>query len=568
MYIINIFLRSVTFPFHTFCPSQNISIMPLFQEILGFATSPASLAASLACLGATVLFYLCFIRPFLSPLSGLPGPSPSSFWYGNLGDVLASEGGLAHEEWHAKYGPVIAWRGLFGTTRLSTIDPKALNHILVTNAYAYPRPADIRNKIGMLTGKGLFYVEGDVHKRQRRLLAPAFGAPQIRGLEQIVYDSAFLLADKWTEVIKASQNPWVVLNAMDWSYRVALDIIGVAGLGYHFDALEKGESGSKIGDAINKILKTRSERLTPFKVCLYQVMRATPKWLHIYKPPMLRTIEELMETIQRECRTLLAEKKLEAASVDSTHGKDLISILLRANAAVDVKDRLDDDEVLGQMITAILAGHETTATAMGWLWLHFARNPDIQTKLRREIRDFKAGALESGHYIPFDELNSLPYLDAVCREILRLFSPVVLSPREATCNDIIPIEKGGFVRISRGEQVMIPISAFNRSQELFGPDANSFRPERWLEDGPQGSPPSLWSGMMTFMAGPRACIGYRLALMEMKVSTAVLVSRFHLEERDGPDGGPEIERGADHVIIPEVKGQPLEPCIPLRISLL
>lgn len=129
------------------------------------------------------------------------------------------------------------------------------------------------------------------------------------------------------------------------------------------------------------------------------------------------------------------------------------------------------------------------------------------------------------------------------RETFRFLPPVPETIREAAMDDTIPVGNDGMsVKISAGEQVVIPISAIHRSQEVFGADASIFRPERWLEQNLNSGSSGIWAGLMTFLGGPRACIGFRFAIMELKVLVAVIVCRFKLEERDGPDGGPEIIR--------------------------
>lgn len=95
--------------------------------------------------------------------------------------------------------------------------------------------------------------------------------------------------------------------------------------------------------------RTRSERQTPLKICMYHVLRFIPPWLRIYKPAILRSVEGALRTIQIECRKLLAEKKLEAASTGLIKSKDLISILLEANTAKGGKEVLSDEEVIGQV---------------------------------------------------------------------------------------------------------------------------------------------------------------------------------------------------------------------------
>jgi len=140
-----------------------------------------------------------------------------------------------------------------------------------------------------------------------------------------------------------------------------------------------------------------------------------------------------------------------------------------------------------------------------------------------------------------DELNALQYLDAVVRETLRVHPPVASTVRVAGKDDVIPLgapyvdahgRMHDSIRIGKGSPVVIPILAMNRSKRIWGEDAYDFKPERWLSATAPGavqSMPGVWGNMMTFLGGPRSCIGYRFALVEMKALIFTLVRAFEFE---------------------------------------
>jgi len=138
-----------------------------------------------------------------------------------------------------------------------------------------------------------------------------------------------------------------------------------------------------------------------------------------------------------------------------------------------------------------------------------------------------------------DELNALPYLDAVVREILRLHPPLAAALRSATKDDILPLgepvkDKNGNVldgiKVKKGDFLLVPILALNRSKSIWGDDAFEFKPERW-EHVPEAAAaiPGVWSNMMTFIGGPRACIGYRFSLVEIKALFFTFLRAFEFE---------------------------------------
>jgi len=154
----------------------------------------------------------------------------------------------------------------------------------------------------------------------------------------------------------------------------------------------------------------------------------------------------------------------------------------------------------------------------------------VQRRLRAEL-------LGVGTDTPtMDELSALPYLDAVVAETLRVHAPVPQSGRVAKRDDVVPlatpfVDKKGRVqdsiRVPKGTFAIIPIMAVNKSKAIWGEDADEFRPERW-EKLPEGaaSIPGVWGHILTFLGGPRACIGYRFSLVEMKALIFVLVRAF------------------------------------------
>jgi len=138
-----------------------------------------------------------------------------------------------------------------------------------------------------------------------------------------------------------------------------------------------------------------------------------------------------------------------------------------------------------------------------------------------------------------DELVALPYLEAVVRETLRLHAPVPSTIRIAMKDDILPVDtpftdKYGVVhngiKISKGDPIFIPILAINRSEAIWGTDAKEFNPDRWASLPEATSQvPGVWGHLMTFLGGPRACIGYRFSLVEMKALLFTLVRAFEFK---------------------------------------
>jgi len=140
-----------------------------------------------------------------------------------------------------------------------------------------------------------------------------------------------------------------------------------------------------------------------------------------------------------------------------------------------------------------------------------------------------------------DELMGLPYLDAVCREVLRVHAPVPSTVRVALRDDVIPLGEGtkwvdakgvehDSIRIAKGDVVFVPILALNRAKAIWGDDAEEFKPERWESiPEPATKIPGVWGNLLTFLGGSHACIGYRFSVVEMKAIMFTLIRAFEFE---------------------------------------
>lgn len=189
-----------------------------------------------------------------------------------------------------------------------------------------------------------------------------------------------------------------------------------------------------------------------------------------------------------------------------------------------------DESLIDQLMTFLAAGHETTATAMTWATYMLSRNPDIQKRLRAEIREHLP-SLKDKETVTSQQIDHMPYLNAVCNEVLRYFPPVPITIRDAACDTFILDQP-----IPKGTRVMIIPWAINKAENLWGPDAAKFDPDRWLPS--ENSPHSANGGaasnysFLTFLHGPRSCIGQGFAKAEFACLLAAWIGRFEFELND------------------------------------
>ncbi|KAK1217293.1 hypothetical protein PQX77_020031 [Marasmius sp. AFHP31] len=260
-----------------------------------------------------------------------------------------------------------------------------------------------------------------------------------------------------------------------------------------------------------------------------------------------------------------------------SRGKDIMSILMNENMKASDEEKLDEEELIGQLLhqmsTLILAAMDTTSSALARSFHLLAQNPEVQSRLRKELRE--ARGAQGGKDIPYDALMALPYLDAICRETLRLYTPAPRVTRQATQTAVVPLSNPvrctdgsaiNEITLPAGTTVLIDILNANRNPELWGPDALEWKPERWLSSLPstlvEAKVPGIFSHLMTFIGGGRSCIGFKFSELEMKVVISQLVEAFELRPAD-----KEIYWQSNLVASPVIKGGPQAAKLPIRITL-
>jgi cytochrome P450 len=228
--------------------------------------------------------------------------------------------------------------------------------------------------------------------------------------------------------------------------------------------------------------------------------------------------------IRAECASLVQEKKQKLARKERADA-DILSVAIESGG-------FSDENLVDQLMTFLAAGHETTASAMTWALYLLAKHPEVQARLRAEIREHLPPLGDSSNdaiAVSSVDIDRMPYLNAVANEVLRYFSPVPMTLRSAACDTSI---QGQFV--PKGTQIMLVPWAINKSEALWGDDALSFNPDRWMpksdadKRAASGGATSNYA-FMTFLHGPRSCIGQSFAKAEFACLLAAWVGRFDME---------------------------------------
>ncbi|KAJ3496107.1 hypothetical protein NLJ89_g10532 [Agrocybe chaxingu] len=518
----------------------------------------------------------------VTALDNLPGPPAKSWLFGSWEQLFGRGAWDYHRQISETYGDIMRVKGLCGANNLYVYDPKAVHHILVKDQDLYEETAGFLKTNSFTFGDSFFTALGDRHRLHRKMLNPVFSIAHMREMVPLFYEISHKLENT---LRKMTANGPKEVDMLEWNTRLALELIGQSGLGYTFDTLEEGSTPHPYGIASKQFMplsggfhaNVAKEVIAPIvaRFAGPRVGRFLANWVP-WKD--LQGFRDVIDTLNGTAAEILAEKKKvilvgdEAMKAQVGHGKDIISILLKSNMDALGEDKLTDEELHGQVSALTFAATDTTSSALSRILYLLAINKDCQDRLRQEIRQAKED--NGGRDIDYDTLVSLPYLDAICRETLRLYSPVPYLLRTARADMVLPLAtpvKGidgsdiQEVLVPNGTILFVSVVSSNTNTKLWGPDSYEWKPERWLNKLPDtvinARLPGVYSHLLTFFAGGRSCIGFKFSQLEMKVALALLVDQLEFAVSK-----EQIVWQMTAVVLPHPDYDSVRPRLPLMIS--
>ncbi|KAF8904748.1 cytochrome P450 [Gymnopilus junonius] len=506
-----------------------------------------------------------------SPISKIPGPPSSSFLFGHLRELLKGQVGEFQFKWKEQYGNVIRYKGILGEDCLIISDPRAIHHIS-NHPDEFTKHPVLKEISRMLFGRGLVWADGDDHRRQRRINAPAFGANQIRAFIPYFHESASAIIDKWNTSVESSRDGTAVIDVTRMISLGALDAIGKSAFDYEFNAVadgEKTEGGNELARCFRNYAHDVFGKITDGAIFIQEMLGWIPVRLagifYDYAPvPALRRIRYVTNLGHEVAHDMIQVKGDEL--LQGKQKKDILSLLVQANAAPDdSKLKISHIELMATLHTLIIAGHETTATWLNWIMYELARNPDVQERLRKEVNERMYILRNRGDstFSATDLEQDMSLLQAILKETLRFHGPIYQHMKYPTVDSIVPLSTpitttdGQVLKsltIPKGTHLYLDIAGYNRDPEIFGKDAHTWRPERFL-NGEVNETSGLagpYASVMTFSAGPRTCIGWRFAVLEAAVFAAEFVRHFEFKLTPA---AKKIKREASLAMIPVLEGE-------------
>lgn len=372
--------------------------------------------------------------------------------------------------------------------------PEAMQQIITSDRSKYFASSKDNYLLRPLVGdNSLFLMEGDRHRKRRKLLLPSFHGERMEAYGQLICSL--------TRNVFSKLEPGQSFIARQISQTVSLQVIFEAVYG-----LQDSERATELKQRITRLANIFESTLTSaflFFPWLQQDLGSWSPWGNF-----VRQQKAIDEALYQEIATRRKE--------DNSQSQDILSLMMSARD--ESGEGMKDYELRDELMTLMLAGHETTATAIAWglYWIH--RDSKIKAKLQAEIASLGANSDPMA-------IAKLPYLDAVCKETLRIYPVAMLTfPRVV----LESTELLGY-KLETGQVLMGCIYLIHQREDLY-PEPNQFKPERFL------SREFSAYEFFPFGGGKRRCIGEALALLELKLVLATIVGEYDLKlERISPE---------------------------------
>ncbi|KAJ2901597.1 hypothetical protein MKZ38_001617 [Zalerion maritima] len=470
---------------------------------------------SVVLLGLAVVYFCYSAVPFLSEsstsLRSVPGPWLARFsrlWY--LKEVSTGQFHHRNVALHKKYGPVVR----IAPKQYSISDPSALKIIYgIGNGFAKSGWYDASSAPDG-EWKDLFTDRNSArHSANRRVVAKLYSATALRGIEP---DVEYCIRE-FVKQIERIAKSGSTMNLQFWLQCYAFDVISQITLGNTFGFLESGRDHTGIFDSLHGYLKYCA--LVGVEHELHR-----PLWWLLNKLPASGLVHIARFTAEQLAH---GKKDLGAASeADLASRQNFLSQLFR----LQKKDpqKFPDSAIFSTCITNIGAGSDTTSISLCSVLHNLMTHPLALEKLRQEV-DAKYSELGSPEFLPFKDTQAMPYLQACIKEALRLHPATGLPLARVVPETGATISGTHFLG---GSVVGINTWVMHQNTDIFGPDAQAFRPERWLDQSSEQLS-VMERHWIPFGAGSRTCIGKNISLLEMNKLIPVLIKAFDFTAVDG-----------------------------------
>lgn len=385
-----------------------------------------------------------------------------------------------------RYGDLVGFA--LGKTKVFFINhPDLIRRVLQDNHYNYSKDTIQYNTLATVTGRGLLTSDGEDWLRHRRMEQPAFSRTRLANLDQVILPAVEAMLDRWQHLLPGSE-----VDIDREMMAVTLEIVGKA-----LFSIDLRTNAPRLTSAV----------LTALDHVIYKAQNpfALPDW---FPTPQNLAFKRALRQLDQAVLDIVAARR------SGEPKDDLLGMLLAAQDEASGMS-LTDQQVRDEMITLLIAGHETVASALTWSWYLLAQHPQIGEKMRAEV--LKVAETRMPVYA---DLERLSLTSQVFSEALRLYPPAWLITRKAVSEDTLDGQN-----IPAGALIVISPYVIHRHPQ-FWEQPEAFCPQRFAEGREKNVPRYAY---IPFGGGPRLCIGNHFAVIEGVLILAAVSQRFRLE---------------------------------------
>ncbi|KAL9243020.1 hypothetical protein vseg_016961 [Gypsophila vaccaria] len=490
----------------------------------------------------TLLFFLFFFTKTSSKQSKSPITKSNTLPkpYPIIGHLLAFSGLSGQEifEWLSR---IIASSPtstivvqLFGRQSVYTGNPVNVEHILKTKFHVYQKGRQFKAVFGDLFGDSVFTEDGDNWKLQRQILGHEFS---YKSLQKFVEKAVeFEVSQRLIPVLQDAADNNKIIDLQDILQRFAFDNVCTLAFGYDPGYLSLPLPEAKFTEAFDECITICHARFHSIFPIVWKICR----FLNIGSEKRLR---ELVKMIREFCGSIVdsIEQKRSSEKSHELQESNLLVKLLEC-------DQFDEKLIIDIVISFILAGRDTSSSALTWFFWLMHKNKHVENQIIQEINCYRdhiknannlksnnnnnnnntnpSNIMNSSSSLVLEALKGMTYTHAALSETMRLYPPVPVDLKQAANDDVLP----DGTKVKKGSIVGYFAQSMGWSEKLWGKDWAEFRPERWLKtdmitEKVSFVPRDAYS-YPVFMAGPRICLGKEMAYLQMKSVIAAVLSRF------------------------------------------
>ncbi|XP_060181582.1 cytochrome P450 714A1-like isoform X1 [Lycium barbarum] len=526
----------------------------LSPNLLNSFSSLLVLILALIGLGGFYIFNTLWLKSaqrlrFKLQKQGIYGPKPS-FLYGNVAEMQKIQ--AASIKSHSNYGEFVAhdytsslfpyfeqWRKLYGPVytystgnkqHLYVNQPELVKEMNQSNSLDLGKPSYVTKRLAPMLGNGILRSNGHIWAMQRKIVAPEFFMDKVKVMVSLMLQSAELLTRKWDERIEAEGGKMAEISVGEDLRSLSADVISRACFGSSYF------KGKKIFSKLRTLQKVISNQ---------SILFGSPA-LGFLPSRQQREIENLEKEIESLIWEAVKERERECLETPSNEKDLLHSILEGAINDDNVGEHSSRKFIVDNCKNIYFAGHESTAVAASWCLMLLALHPEWQSLISQEmIQICPDGVLDS------ESVSKMKMVTMVIQEAMRLYPPAAFVSREALEDTQI-----GHIVVPKGVCLWTLIPTLHRDPEIWGRDANEFKPERF-ENGVSGAC-KLPQVYIPFGLGPRLCLGRNFAMVQLKVVISLIISKFRFslspKYRHSPAYRMIVEPGQGvHILVERLK---------------